>query len=755
MRQHLGKPRTRTKKNSRPDRKQRANLGDDDSNPYQLAQIWAGDTGAPDLIKGNEGWILIADFDGDGVNELFEYSKSSPQACLLQRNSDASYTPAWQGSFLSGLGTSTTIIAVDSNGDGKSELLACTITAQGLQVTLYGLEDKKAGPKLITQKTIQSSLKLGPGVWAPMLTAVDQNGDGIDEVLVDVQYPDGTIGSILLAPLAGGGYDIVAGASVPTGGSRNSSVWQRMANPGGDLLLRVDNGTTIAVFAPSSGGGYAASPQWTGALSLPAGSSFSDIKSVSLGQGPDSNIQVGFVVIASENASSTIALHLYAPSGGGYAQVWSQGKFSASTMDWEPADVDGDGISELIGLPFATGAGLTLSVAALGANQQYAIVWSGALTNSWSSIQTGLFDPDSGDYLVIQPTAAGHRAITVTQPVRVGTPDSGQVVFYTGPNYEGVGFLYTDDQPAIGSGPFRSIQVGEDTAITFYGQNSYTGGFQLVVANIPDFQQGLRCGGSPLSFQIQDFSTFPFMGSWFFQDPASGNYLQVNNANLATLGSSPTGVVTLSLSGFHPNSVGLRVQVQNQQLYLKPDRTTSKIVAAPLDQSLSEWVKVTEPGGQVSLQLVNVSEDTYLGYDNTQQCFVATTDASKRQLFAMIGMAPDEGRVGYLETGQIALYQNPNFWGQAWVVCSDADLTKLVTTGIGSAIRPDLTRPTLVPVGGAGPIALLDPNSNLVPSPDPTVKTNPVAPMIGPVFVWSVMDPEDAPLMADAVLMQD
>ncbi|HXC02764.1 MAG TPA: hypothetical protein VNU49_08955 [Opitutaceae bacterium] len=641
---------------------------------------------------------------------------------------------------------------MDSNGDGKSELLAGTITAQGLQIALYGLEDKKSGPKLLTQKTIQSSLKLGPGVLAPTLIAVDQNGDGIDEVLVEVNYPDGTAGYIMLTPLAGGGYDLVTEASVPTGGGRNSSGCQRMATPGGDLLLRVDNGTTVAVFAPSANGGYSASPQWTGALSLPAGSSYSDIKSVSLGQGTDNNTQIGFLVFAYESTSSTVALHLYAPSGGGYAQVWSQSQFSASAMDWEPADLDGDGISELIGL---AGAGLKLSVAALGANQQYSIVWSGALTNSWSSIQVCIFDPYSGDFLVIQPTSSGHRAITVTQPVRVGTPESGQVVFYTGPNYEGVGFLYTDDQPAISSGPFRSMQVGEDTAITLYQQNSYAGSFQLVIANLPDFQQGMRFGSTPLSFQIQDFSTFPFMGSWFFQDPSSSDYLQLTNANLATLGSSPTGVVMLNQSGFHPNSVSLRVQVQNQQLYLKPDRTTSKIVAAPLDPSLSEWVKTTEAGGQVSLQLVNVSEPTYLGYDSTQQCFVATTDASKRQLFAMIGIAPDEGRVGYLETGQIALYQNPNFWGQAWVICSDTDLTKLVTTGIGSAIPADLTGATLVPVGGAGPIALLDPKSNLAPSPDPTVKTNPVAPMIGPVFVWSVMDPEDAPLTADAVLMQD
>jgi len=310
MRQHSKKPLSHAKKKPNPDHKRTAGLGDDDNNPYQLAQIWSGDTGGPNLIKGNEGWILIADFDGDGVNELFEFSNTSPNACLLQRNSDASYSPAWQGSFLSGLGTATTIIAVDSNGDGKSELLACTITAQGLQVSLYGLEDKKSGPKLLTQKTIQSSLKLGPGIWAPTLTAVDQNGDGIDEVLVDVQYPDGTIGSILLAPLPGGGYDIATGASVPTGGARNSSVWQRMPTPGGDLLLRVDNGTTVAVFAPSSGGGYAASPQWTGTLSLPAGSSFSDIKSVSLGQGPDGNTQIGFLIFASESASSTIALQL-------------------------------------------------------------------------------------------------------------------------------------------------------------------------------------------------------------------------------------------------------------------------------------------------------------------------------------------------------------------------------------------------------------------------------------------------------------
>src|SRR5580692_5025959 len=342
MRQHSKKPLSHAKKKPNPDHKRTAGLGDDDNNPYQLAQIWSGDTGGPNLIKGNEGWILIADFDGDGVNELFEFSNTSPNACLLQRNSDASYSPAWQGSFLSGLGTATTIIAVDSNGDGKSELLACTITAQGLQVSLYGLEDKKSGPKLLTQKTIQSSLKLGPGVWAPTLTAVDQNGDGIDEVLVDVQYPDGTIGSILLAPLPGGGYDIATGASVPTGGARNSSVWQRMPTPGGDLLLRVDNGTTVAVFAPSSGGGYAASPQWTGTLSLPAGSSFSDIKSVSLGQGPDGNTQIGFLIFASESASSTIALQLYAPSGGGYTQVWSQSQFSAAAIDWEPADLDGD-----------------------------------------------------------------------------------------------------------------------------------------------------------------------------------------------------------------------------------------------------------------------------------------------------------------------------------------------------------------------------------------------------------------------------
>ncbi len=725
-----------------------------DNNPYQLAQIWAGDTLTPNLVKGSEGSILIADFDGDGVNELFEFSNIVPDTCLLQRNSDASYAPAWQGAFLSGLGTFTTIIAVDSNGDGKSELLAATITGQTLQIALYSLEDKQAGPKLTTQKTIQSSLKLGSGS-APLLIAVDQNGDGIDEVLVEVDYADGSSEYIILAPLPGGGYNIVPAASVPSGGSRSSSPWLRMPAPGGDLLLRVDNGATVSVFAPSANGGYGASPQWTGALSFPAGSSYSDVECVSLGQGPDTKALVGFLISVYENASATIALQLYAPSGSGYTQVWSQSKFSAANLSWQPADINGDGTSELIGFPSSGSAAPALSVATLGAHQQYSIVWSEALNNNWSSVQMGIFDLYSGDFLVIQSTATGDRAITVTHAARVGTPDDGQVIFYTGPNYQGVGFLYTADQPAVTGGPFRSIQVGEDTAVTLYSQNSFAGNYQLVIANIPDFQLGMHCGSSPFSFQIKDFTTFPFMGSWFCQDPASGNYLQITNSNLATLGSSPTGIAMLCLAGFQPTSVCLRVQVQNQSLYLTVDRTTSRVVATPLDPSLSEWMKVTEAGGQASFQLVNVSEDTYLGYDSTQQCFVATTDATKRQVFGTIGTVPDESHMGYLETGQIALYQNPNFWGQAWVICSDTDLTKLVTTGIGSAIPADLTGATLVPVGGAGPIALLDANSNLIPNPDPTVKTNAVAPLIGPVFVWSVMDPDDAPLMADAVLMQD
>ena len=204
------------------------------------------------------------------------------------------------------------------------------------------------------------------------------------------------------------------------------------------------------------------------------------------------------------------------------------------------------------------------------------------------------------------------------------------------------------------SGHFKELRLGPDTGATLYKGTNFGGVAQKLYADIPDIRF-TRLGDFPRSVHIWSTVGEPFTGKWIIKAPNS-RYLSRRGASLVT---APHRLLD-ELFTFHytPNhdrpqlipatdQEGRLLKVDNEAAVLLVDDSESdKEAFSIVDPSLAQWLQQSQTGK-----------------------FSWTSTHEDRAIFFRVAkMADNEGQVGELAPGEVALYEHRAYHGRTWIL---------------------------------------------------------------------------------------
>ncbi|MEM0979389.1 MAG: LamG domain-containing protein [Cyanobacteria bacterium P01_H01_bin.58] len=210
------------------------------------------------------------------------------------------------------------------------------------------------------------------------------------------------------------------------------------------------------------------------------------------------------------------------------------------------------------------------------------------------------------------------------------------------------------------SSSFKELRIGNNTGVTLYQQNSFRGTAQKCYADLPDIRFS-RLENFPKSIRIWRAIEEPFTGKWVIKAP-KGQFLSLSKSVLTT---SPRRSFH-ELFKFHYN-------LQRNQLQLIPgsDQESTLVKVSPGEDSTHLFVDDLEPLKD-EFSIINQANNQWLALveDNT---FDWTGQKEDRAIFIRVAkMADNEGQVGELAPGEVALYKHRAYYGKTWIL-SDSD----------------------------------------------------------------------------------
>jgi hypothetical protein len=126
-----------------------------------------------ELDTGNQGSVVVADFNGDGNADMAVADGSLDQVWIFLGNGDGTF----RGPSAYSVSTPHSLAVADFNGDGKLDLVA----ADWLGGTVSILLGNGDG-------SFQAPLRFAVGSYPSSVAVGDFNGDGIPDVAVAVLY---------------------------------------------------------------------------------------------------------------------------------------------------------------------------------------------------------------------------------------------------------------------------------------------------------------------------------------------------------------------------------------------------------------------------------------------------------------------------------------------------------------------------------------------------------------------------------------
>ncbi len=214
------------------------------------------DWGGYGSIGTETGILVVADVNGDGKPDLVAVDPSSGTIAVLLGEGDGTLLPA--KSYQSGSSTAGAFIVSDVNGDGKPDLIVVTPGETSVSV-LLGNGDG----------TFQPAAKYGTiGYGAAALSVTDVNGDGKPDLIVTDAYPNPSVGVLLgngdgtfgaAAKYDTGGYGAAALTVTDVNGDRKPDLIVAVTPLNGNGSVGVMLGNGDGTFHPAvyyeSGGG--------------------------------------------------------------------------------------------------------------------------------------------------------------------------------------------------------------------------------------------------------------------------------------------------------------------------------------------------------------------------------------------------------------------------------------------------------------------------------------------------------------------
>ena len=205
---------------------------------------------------------------------------------------------------------------------------------------------------------------------------------------------------------------------------------------------------------------------------------------------------------------------------------------------------------------------------------------------------------------------------------------------------------------------FQALRLGHNTGVTLYKQSDFEDTAQQCYANLPDIRES-RLNAYPQSVRIWSTVGEPFTGKWVIKAP-NGQYLSIAQSYLST---TPLRTIT-ELFRLHHN-------VQQSRLQLIPgvDHESSAIKVSPELGASPLYVDMSDTlTGEFSIMSQTYNQWLELRPDDR---FIWTSNKSDRALFIRAAkFADNEGQVGELAPGEVALYENVAYHGKTWVLAN-------------------------------------------------------------------------------------
>ncbi|MCB0196267.1 MAG: hypothetical protein KDJ65_30225, partial [Anaerolineae bacterium] len=173
---------------------------------------------------------------------------------------------------------------------------------------------------------------------------------------------------------------------------------------------------------------------------------------------------------------------------------------------------------------------------------------------------------------------------------------------------------------------------------------------------IPDIRLS-RVADFPQSIRIWSAVGQPFTGKWIIKAP-NGQFLSLGESSLTT----ETSRSNNALFNFHYN-----LHYGQPQLIPGSDQESTFVNVAPGADPAYLFVDDSE-GHKDAFSLTNTANDQWLQLSN-DKTFRWTTNREDRAVFMrVVKIADNEGQVGELSPGEVALYEHYAYWGRTWIL---------------------------------------------------------------------------------------
>lgn len=210
------------------------------------------------------------------------------------------------------------------------------------------------------------------------------------------------------------------------------------------------------------------------------------------------------------------------------------------------------------------------------------------------------------------------------------------------------------------SGHFKQLRLGPDTGATLYQGTDFKDVAQKLYADIPDIRF-TKLGDFPRSVRIWSTVGEPFTGKWIIKAP-NGQFLHRGKTHLQTAPQQwSNGLFT-----FH-------YDLQQGRLQLLPgtDKDNARFTLSSVETPASLFVDDSEslPG---EFSLINQGADEWLELVE-DKTFRWTQQKDQRAVFVRaVKFADNEGQVGELAPGEVALYEHQAYHGKTWILSDSA-----------------------------------------------------------------------------------
>ncbi|MEM6256445.1 MAG: LamG domain-containing protein [Cyanobacteria bacterium P01_D01_bin.156] len=252
--------------------------------------------------------------------------------------------------------------------------------------------------------------------------------------------------------------------------------------------------------------------------------------------------------------------------------------------------------------------------------------------------------------------ATGVKALVppVNRPLR-----EGEIELVAGDNAAVVLTQNVNDLTRF-STSFKQLRVPNNTGVTLYQQSDFQGIAQKCYADLSDIRLS-RLKDFPQSIRIWSTVGEPFIGKWIIKAP-NGQFLSLGRSSLTT---APQQELS-ELFRFHHN-----LQQSRTQLIPGSDQENAFFKLSPIEDSAYLFVDDSERL-QDEFSIINQTENEWLelGPDNT---FSWTRRKDGRTVFVRaVKIADNEGQVGELAPGEVALYEHVAYHGKTWILSDSA-----------------------------------------------------------------------------------